>query len=142
METNISNKCKAYTSLKQSKKLAEILPHDTADGTWKRVVIAGCNLDVPEEQQYFHDGDTPFMYYSGIGIPSWSLAALLDILESEIDGEEGETYKLNIEKDGTWWNVWYREQYDEANPIEIKSTEKLIDACVEMIIKLNEQKLL
>ena len=133
---------KICTSLEQSKKLAEILSIESADQTWERIAIAGTNLDVPEELQYKHNGDMPFKYYSGIGIPCWGLAALLDVLESEIDGEEGETYQLNIEKDGTWWNVWYRERYDEANPIETASTEELIDACVEMILRLHEQKLL
>ena len=75
-------------------------------------------------------------------IPCWSLAALLDVLESEIDGEGGETYQLNIEKDGTWWNVWYREKYDEADAIETASTEELIDAVVEMISTLKEKNLL
>ena len=133
---------KSHTDIKQSQKLAEILPIETADQTWERIAMAGANLDVPDELQYRHNGDMPFNYYSGVGIPCWSLAALLDVLESEIDGEEGETYQLNIEKDGTWWNVWYREKYDEANPIETKSTEELVDACYEMILKLHELKML
>ena len=37
---------KAYTDLNQSKKLAEILPHNTADNTWEKVTIAGSNLNV------------------------------------------------------------------------------------------------
>lgn len=111
METSVNNKCKAFTSLEQSRKLANILPIESAD-------------------MCFNDNE-----------PCWSLAALLDILEGEIGGEEGETYQLNIEKDGTWWYVWYREQYDEVNPIETKSTEELIDACYEMILKLHEKLL-
>ena len=31
MDTNINNKCKAFTTLKQSKKLMEILPIESAD---------------------------------------------------------------------------------------------------------------
>ena len=116
---------KSYTDLEQSKKLAEILSHDYADGTWKRVAIAGINLNVPEEQQYFHDGDTPFVFYSGVGIPSWSLAALLDILPSStLDSSNGHHYRLHCMG---MFSEWY------ANPI---------DACVAMIEKLNEQKLL
>lgn len=74
---------KAYTSLKQSKKLAEILPHITADNTYERVVIAGCNLDIPEERLYVHR-DITFTYFSGIGIPCWSLAALLEIIRKPL----------------------------------------------------------
>ena len=74
-------------------------------------------------------------------IPCWSLATLLDVLESEIDGENGETYKLNIEKDGTWWEIWY-EEYNDENPIETTSFEELVDACYTMILKLKERNLI
>ena len=125
---------KSYTDLEQSKKLAEILPLKSADmWYWEWPTAPKYNN---YEHPMFHKGDDI------VNVPCWSLAALLGVLESEIDGEEGETYQLNIEKDGTWWNVWYREKYDEANPIETESTEELIDACYEMIIKLHEQKLL
>lgn len=116
---------KAFSDIEQSKKLAEILPHDTADGTWKRVVIAGCNLDVPEEQQYFHDGDTPFTYYSGVGIPSWSLAALLDVLPSStLDSSDDHHYRLRCKERFTEWH------------------SNQIDACYDMIITLHNKKLL
>ena len=127
---------KSYTDLEQSKKLAEILPIESAD--MRYYTISQYNLYPCDEIVYTIYFGKP----SGKDIPCWSLAALLDILESEIDGEEGETYQLNIEKDGTWWNVWYKERYDEANPIETASTEELVDACYEMIIKLHEQNLL
>lgn len=130
---------KSYTDLEQSKKLAEILPLESADCYW----------DYDEMQKFhriswFEDGynKESQLRFNENNICAWSLAALLDVLESEIDGEDGETYQLNIEKDGNWWNVWYREQYDEANPIETESTEDLVDVCYEMIVKLKEQKLL
>ena len=120
---------KICTDINQSKKLLELgIDVKTADMYWwatsKRYYVEAMD-----------DGD--FNEWEG-HIPAWSLSALLDVLKSEIDGEEGETYQLNIEKDGTWWNVWYKERYDEANPIETESTEDLVDACVKMIIKLKE----
>ena len=127
---------KSYTDIEQSKKLAKFLPLKSADMDYIPVInIDGeYSISVNEwDNDHIIDEDW---------IPSWSLAALLNILESEIDGEDGKAYQLNIEKDGTWWNVWYREQYDEANPIETESTEELIDACYEMILKLHEQNLL
>ena len=121
---------KAFTDIKQSKKLVEILPVESAD-----MFYTSLNRDYPWIwiDKHLMEVDD---------IPCWSLAALLDVLESEIDGEGGETYQLNIEKDGTWWNVWYREKYDEADAIETASTEELIDAVVEMISTLKEKNLL
>ena len=128
---------KSYTDLNQSKKLAEILPLESAD-MWYH----GHYSPWESERKY---NSKPCPFHSTLpnwDKPCWSLAALLDVLESEIGGEEGEIYQLNIEKDGPWWDVWYREQYDEANPIETESTEDLVDACYDMIIKLHEDKLL
>lgn len=123
------NYMKSYTDLKQSRTLAKILSHDTADQTWQRIAIAGANLGVPEEGQYRHNGDMPFQIYSGIGIPCWSLSALLGVIPD---------VSLNSFKDGNW-NAAIMQQngkmlyVDKDNPV---------DACVELIIKLHEQKLL
>lgn len=139
---------KAYTDLEQSKKLAEILPLKSADMHYNNVSIKGINyVDEYRAELMGYNNAIKVLSKYAINplfevIPCWSLSALLDILESEIDGEEGETYELNIEKDGTWWNIWYRERYDEADPIETTSTEELVDACVEMVIKLKEMDLL
>ena len=134
---------KAFTSLQQSKKLAEILPLESADmsysfdfnsETYESSTVSYKDWIVPKYAQPT-DG-------FGQVIPCWSLAALLDVLESEINSEDGETYQLNIEKDGTWWYIEYIERYNGANIIETKSTEELIDVCYEMILKLNELKML
>lgn len=111
-------KIKGYTNLEQSKKLAEILPFQSADMAyyqWKGDgYLMSPNpfvLDGTEEKE-----NGVFEY-----VPCWSLASLFDVLENEIDGEEGEAYLLNIEKEGAWWNV---------------------DACYELIVKLHESNLL
>lgn len=121
---------KSYTDLVQSKKLAEILPLESADQTWTRIDIAGANLDVPEKLQYRHNGDMPFQYYSGIGTPCWSLASLLDVLPKNLHTvlAIGEQDKYAIGSTDT-------NKYDciADNPI---------DACYELIIKLHEQNLL
>lgn len=121
---------KAYTSLEQGRKLAEILPIESADGTWKRVVIAGANLGVPKELQYLHDGDMPFVFYSGVGIPSWSLAALLDIIPYPTLGKHAnETWSC-----ASW--------VEKVNPYFVEGCDSPINACCEMILKLNEEKIL
>jgi len=120
---------KAYTNLEQSKKLAEILSLESADQTWARIAIAGANLDVPEELQYRHNGDMPFQYYSGIGIPCWSLAALLKILNFP---------SLTQNKEDEWEVCVF--DHDNDDYIE-KTASNPIDACYEMIIKLKELKM-
>ena len=124
---------KSYTDLEQSKKLAEILPLESADQTWARIAIAGANLDVPEELQYRHNGDMPFQYYSGIGIPCWSLAALLGVLPFP---------QLSKDKLGSGKVGWMVDVYpDSSNPASCWH-DNPIDACYEMIVKLHERKVL
>ena len=124
---------RAYTTIDQSRKLAEIIPLESADQTWERVAIAGANLDVPEELQYRHNGDMPFQYYSGIGIPCWSLAALLGVLPKNLDIGRP---VLATNYRGYYW-VSYFDEY-----MKVKFTSKIydnpVDACVAMIEKLHE----
>ena len=132
---------KSYTDLEQSRRLAEILPRETSDQTWQRVAIAGANLDVPEEKQYRHNGDMPFYFYSGVGVPCWSLAALLNYLK-EIDMfPEIEADEHNVKMSVNYYNE------DEARPLApihniIVKAESFIEACYELIIKFKELKLI
>lgn len=129
---------KAYTNIEQSKKLAEILPIESADQTWERIAIAGANLDVPEEIEYWHNGNTPCFLNSKIGVPCWSLAALLNLLPSVIT-RNGKRMFLTLEKAGAY-NLYYKspDRLDEL----WETKEDAIDACYEIILKLNEEKLL
>ena len=132
---------KSYTDLEQSEKLAEFLPLKSADMYYHKDRYDDF-VEIPHfNTEYKSMVDRDIVYCDNI-IPCWSLSALFDILEGEIDGEEGETYQLKIEKDGDWWSVWYEEQYDEANPIETESTQDILDACYKMIVKLHEENLL
>lgn len=129
---------KSYTDIKQSKKLAEILPKESADQTWEIIAIAGANLGVPEEMQYWHNGNTSCILNSKIGIPCWSLAALLQIMPHCID----DIYDLVLGKlsDNKGWYVMY-DDIDHFVYLYIAKSD-LIDACVEIILKLHEEKLL
>ena len=129
---------RAYTTIDQSRKLAEIIPLESADQTWERVAIAGANLDVPEELQYRHNGDMPFQYYSGIGIPCWSLAALLGVLPKNLNiGRPS----LESNYKGYHW-IQYYDEFMKPNNYRTECFNNPIDACYEMIIKLNESKML
>jgi hypothetical protein len=133
---------KSYTDIEQSKKLADILPHNTADNTWERVAIAGSNLNVPEELQYVHNGNMPFCFYSGIGVPCWSLAALLEQLPFEICDDDGNSVYLQINKENDVYQLVYTDPYGDFESIETDRYEHFIDACYEMVLKLHELNIL
>ena len=125
-------KCKAFTSLEQSRKLAEILPIESADMCYRAYREEG---GIPDYQVTL----CPYQFASWVGIPCWSLAALLDILCPNItlDHTEGEGWSIII-------NIVVENPTSILNDITTEKViaETLIDACYEMILKLREQKLL
>lgn len=123
---------KSHTDITQSKKLAEILPKESADQTWERIAIAGANLDVPK---YWHNGDTPYIFNSKIGIPCWSLTALLEVLPTIDDGNRNPVICKDIRLNK--WHIVYHGTAVEPT-IDSGVYDNLIDACYEMILKLYE----
>ena len=117
---------KNYTDLEQSRKLAEILPLESADMIWATdndIIVVP--YDMATRENVLHDF-----------IPCWSLAALLKYL-SDIKPQEY-TFTLTI-NEGKWcfglmeYGLGYiRDEFND-NPV---------DACYEMILKLNEFNLL
>ena len=135
---------KSYTDIEQSKKLAEILPVESADQAWERIAIAGANLDVPEEMEYWHNGNTPYILSSRIGIPCWSLAALIDALPLGLS-----IHNISDSKIHYYVEIYTKEIYmklkrmgKEEICLSTERHENLLDACVEMILKLKERDLL
>lgn len=116
---------KAYTDLEQSKKLAEILPIESADMSY----------------HYFEPDLLPEGYCISFervedktDIPCWSLAALLDILPLEVC--------LDKQTDGK--DMYYYIVSCDARYCAVFSCRhiNIVDACVEMIIKLKERNLI
>ena len=112
---------KSYSDLEQSRKLTEILPRKSADMHYTRAHFEGNKSD----------------WFIGIGkpiksddiIPAWSLSALLSVLP-EIQGG-----KPAISLDDNYIT------YPHMSDLHTKA-DNLIDACYEIIIKLNELKML
>ena len=139
---------KSYTDLEQSKKLAEILPIESAD----MIYILYRNGEKPqngdENLSTVYESDEHKWYWIDIideswnmrigeDIPCWSLAALLDILSKtahSID-EDGSVdlgdYK-NIE-----WSLCL-----SNTDVGLFTASNPVDACYKMIIKLHEIKML
>ena len=126
---------KSYTDLEQSKKLAEILPLESAD------MFLALNGLVPVMSKYIDDG---FVTAVDTAIPCWSLAALHDSLPnnkhiSTTVSRGGWSIEAKDYMPNTWWCEYEdNEDYTELST----SADNQIDACYEMIIKLYEQKLL
>ena len=122
---------KNYTDITQSKKLVEILPKESANAFY--------DMAEPEKRQVPIIGH-PDEYYDmkDWAIPCWSLAALLQIMPHCID----DIYYLVLGKlsDNKGWYVMY-DDIDHFVYLYIAKSD-LIDACVEMILKLHEQKLI
>ena len=117
---------KSYTDLEQSKKLAEILPLESADmyyyldptpaGNIYHLVVQRVDFGIKSLPQY-NEGD----------IPCWSLVALLNILPN---------YQLQTQDDGIGILCSYNGKFN------IVTADNPVDACVELIIKLKEQNLI
>ena len=114
---------KSYTSLNQSKKLAEILPLESADMIW---VLA--NPDLPMIKAIAYEDSEKSKYYEIL--PAWSLAALLGVLPCPT---------LYQQWDGTWGlDAWV----ERVKGCSVKNVICEVDACYEMILKLHELKML
>ena len=130
---------KNYTDIEQSKKLAEILPIESADMYYQYVLPKSDKIKhIPEignpeealewyNKGYTHFGKEP-LSLKEYCIPCWGLAALMDVLD------RGALFKTP--------KGWVCQTYIEYEAITSDYYRNPIDACVAMIEKLHEQKLL
>lgn len=124
---------KSYSDLYQSKKLAKILPLESADMHYNvvgDVVIgdyqSGMSSARSVAKAYKKNPDE----FAKNVTPCWSLAALLEALPYPT---------LYQQRDGAWGlDVWV----EQVKPYSVKNAICEIDACYEMILKLHELKML
>jgi len=131
---------KSYTDLSQSKVLAKILPIESADmAYWKKSYLpsnyAVAAYQIEKLQKGFEPEDIEY-------IPCWSLAALFSVIPQEIFGGE---YIINITEgiDNRW--VLTYDHFENRNHSYYSlsiGADNLVDACVSMIEKLHERKML
>ena len=117
----------AFTSIEQSKKLAEILPLITADMDYIPIV----NLD-GEYSPLVNIWDNEHIIDEG-WIPAWSLASLLDVLPYP---------QLSKDKLGSGKEGWMVSVYPDNCRYDSCWHDNPVDACVAMIEKLHELKML
>jgi hypothetical protein len=130
---------KAYTDIEQSKKLAEILPHESADMHYNNVSIKGINyvdeyraehMDYNKAQKVLSKYLVNPMFSI---IPCWSLAALLNILPYP---------QLSKDKLGSGKEGWMVSAYPDNCRYDSCWHDNPVDACVEIVLKLHELNLL
>ena len=124
---------KGYTDLEQSKKLSEFLPLESADMCWQKIY---------DENHLLSDYRIellPFRLYSGLGVPAWSLAALLSVLPLGIYDEfDSCDYELEINMiDKMPRYIRLGDIYHSQFPYDFEK-DTLLDNIVESIIWLND----
>ena len=117
---------KSYTDISQSKALADILPLESADMYWYLAIKGNPRVA-------FNEG---YNEYGDFELPCWSLAALLGVLP-KIGSEEPMIQKLYYANNPT---ERYICQYSFTNITS--EYDNPVDACYEMILKLNKLNLL
>lgn len=133
---------KSYTDLEQSRKLAEILPPESADMYYYSYMSIGEPFymsypNVIEDRQKLAKND----------IPCWSLSALLDELPPYLfEFKRGIDLNVYPNLNSKGWHCSYMpnciENMEKDKFKLITSEDSLVDACYEIIIKLHELNLL
>ena len=116
---------KSYTDLQQSKKLAKILPLESADMCYKCIGEDPYDACLRPYSEWKEEYKGLLVAKEVDVIPCWILAALLNILPNYHITNNGITGVV----------VWSMDIYSKEHP-------NLVDACYEMILKLRELKLL
>ena len=122
---------KAFTDINQSKKLAGILPIESADMHYSKDFDGSWFVDLTE----YTSVKIP-KYVVNIEehlLPCWSLAALLSVLP---EGIIENYYVPNLQKEDGKYSIAY------GNEELLCVASNPVDACYEMILKLNELNLL
>lgn len=133
---------KSFTSLEQSKKLAEILPIESADMWWSRCTITDFGDGVLKVSYAVEPCNISQFRNTKEDIPCWSLTALLEQLPYELCDDDGNSSYLQMNKEDDVYQLVYTDPYGDFEAIETDGYEDFVDACVDMIIKLKELNLL
>jgi len=150
-------KIKSYTDLEQSKKLAEFLPLESADGFWEY------------HDKWYSEGDEwegyedypraePYLEYTRkenewkedkSDVPCWSLTALLKLIPKHILRKDkihcGQAFIPSFRWEITPTAIYYTDGGGVMDYVSFRYGDnniELIDAVFKMVIKLHEQKLL
>ena len=131
---------KSYTDIEQSQVLSKILPLESADMFYADLLVDSKHKYISHYLETygfkkFEDTKTRESEHLGF-IPCWSLAALLKYL----NGISPQVYTpILFPSEGKW--ILQFTEYGHGNMCEV-ACDNPVDACVAMIIKLSEVKIL
>lgn len=136
---------KSYTDLEQSKKLAEIIPLESADMTWEQATN-DLTEDFTWKPTMGLDSAIKynlFSYRNGHVLPCWSISALLGFLPYHLivnDTRYEFSMHKGLNKDGETYMIRYNIDNTDICLYETGYYNNPVDACYEMILKLKENK--
>ena len=126
---------KSYTDVEQSRKLAEILPLESADMKW---YFWKSEIDAPKLPTFGYSKDAAENYKSteAVYLPCWSLTALMNFIESLGKVE----INFNCSSNKYWVNVHFESMGSFCQDHELYDSK--IDALIAIIKKLKSRNLL
>ena len=136
---------KSCTGIEQSRKLAEFLPHESADIRIGNYVGKSGKVDGTNVHYYTKDES----FGAPEIIPAWSFAALLNVMPqiNEWTTPYGHKNDKLLQFDPKICKIWehsivpsYKVTY--GNGLSTDIYDNPVDACVAMIEKLHKRKLL
>jgi len=130
---------KSYTDIEQSKKLAEILPTESADMCYKCIEDDPYDIVCKPYSEWKEEYKGLLVRGDANVIPCWSLAALLQVLPLGIYDEfDGCDYELEIDMiDKMPRYIRLGDIYHSQFPYDFEK-DTLLDNIVESIIWLND----
>jgi len=127
---------KSYTDLEQSKKLAEILPLESAD------MYYCYGMDIKTKEWSYDNTPTIIDEENKLDIgdmPCWSLAALSEFILPYIADNDGNNYKFYLSKDGLdRWIAYYKS--DDVSIHICEESYNMIDVILEMVCWLKKEE--
>ena len=118
---------KSFTDIEQSERLDKILSPESADMRWRYNHNTHKHDDIPQ-MLTVRNWDDPY----NKDIPCWSLTALIDAMKFDFNLEK---FEFDQSDYFTYSVVFELEQ----TKIRTREHENAIDACYEMILKLQDQ---
>lgn len=130
---------KSYTDINQSKRLAEILPIESADCFY---LVVKENNEVIQTPGFLNINalQKEKMFVEKVSvIPCWTLAALLEVMQKDL----GLFHKLTMDYLNTFsytgWRIGYSNEHWSFKKMAI--SQNLIDAAYECICQMYEDNL-